>query len=161
MLETVLLLCGAVVKRWHCTGAVEHAVHATSTQHTCSAMQATATLIPATNDLLISGTLQRANFEFFLLAAAGVQSVKGLDGKSDYFIVLNGDLCTPCKAMDSLLGCVCLSVSSQSATCCCCTSHALRLSDRVCVVRLRLPGTQHICFTSGHSPTCTYLLRVT
>lgn len=47
--------------------------------------------------------LQRANFEFFILSAMGVNSVLGLDARADYFVVVNGDICTPCKAFDTLL----------------------------------------------------------
>jgi hypothetical protein len=53
-------------------------------------------------------TMQRANFEFFLLAAAGVQSIRGSDTVAHYYLVLNGEACSPCTAMDSILGCVLL-----------------------------------------------------
>lgn len=33
----------------------------------------------------------------------GVNSVFGQDTRADYFVVVNGDVCTPCKAFDTLL----------------------------------------------------------
>eukprot|EP00892_Ulva_mutabilis_P003939 jgi/Ulvmu1/1917/UM012_0077.1 len=47
--------------------------------------------------------IQKANFDFFILSAMGIHSVAGQDMQADYFIVVNGDVCTPCKAFDQLL----------------------------------------------------------
>jgi hypothetical protein len=49
--------------------------------------------------------LQKQNFDFFLMAALGVGSVNGLDKHADYFIVLNGALCSPCEKLESVLSC--------------------------------------------------------
>lgn len=47
--------------------------------------------------------IQKANFEFFLLAAMGVNSISGQDTQADYYLVINGDVCTPCEALQPML----------------------------------------------------------
>ena len=49
--------------------------------------------------------LQKENFDFFLLRAVGIKSVLGQDRAADFFIVLNGELCTPCTVLDRMLSC--------------------------------------------------------
>jgi hypothetical protein len=50
--------------------------------------------------------VQKANFDFFILAAMGVGSTAGVDDGADYHIVVSGDLCTPCQALQPVLRCV-------------------------------------------------------
>jgi hypothetical protein len=59
--------------------------------------------------------LQKQNFDFFLTAALGVGSVKGLDKRSDYFIILNGALCTPCEKLEAVLSCDSHNLSASCA----------------------------------------------
>eukprot|EP00892_Ulva_mutabilis_P004470 jgi/Ulvmu1/2395/UM131_0006.1 len=47
--------------------------------------------------------IQKKNFDFFILRAMGVGSVFGRDKLADYFVVVQGDLCTPCQAFDNIL----------------------------------------------------------
>lgn len=63
---------------------------------------------------------QLANFQFFLLAAVGVGSVRGLDEQADYFIVINGDECTPCAVLDPILTCASRPAALRA---CCPTRH--------------------------------------
>ena len=58
--------------------------------------------------------MQRANFEFFLLAAMGIGSVLGRDTVADYYLVINGEQCSPCKALDGLLECALSTMDGRS-----------------------------------------------
>jgi hypothetical protein len=49
--------------------------------------------------------MQRDNFQFFLLAAMGIGSMNGRDSVADYYLVINGEECTPCRALDGILQC--------------------------------------------------------
>lgn len=81
--------------------------------------------------------LQKANFEFFILKAMGINSVQGQDMRADYFVVVNGDVCTPCKAFDPILSYVSSPFSAESH---------LRYTQRL------MPHVTHLHVTGPRAP---------